>query len=160
MKMHLVFFDKTTDVTSKLQKAFQGQPSLSARQLPPGQIAAYKGMDALYLPLIAAERWKPRPVFNQSQVLKTDKDENGWPPFIVAGIALRRDDVRSSDHVAELKLTIQAVVEAVNLYNNQNGSALETIGFWTENLAIHRMDPSEAGRIIRSVFENQIGSGN
>jgi hypothetical protein len=144
-EMELLFFDKGTDVPSEMQRAFFGQPYLIARQLPTHQIASYQELDALYLSLIAAERWGSRPLLYQSQVLRTECRDRQWPQFIIAGIALTPDDVRAGDCVAELKLTIEAVVQAVDSYNNQNGFPIKKIGFWTEDLGIHRMDPYEAG---------------
>ena len=109
MKVNLIFFDRTPDIVRKLQEAFLGEACLSARQLlAPSEIATHEGIDALYLTLSATERWGIRPEFYKSQVIETGNNAEGWPQFIIAGIALRPDDSRAGNPAAELKLTIEA----------------------------------------------------
>lgn len=154
MNVKLLIFDNSDEVVQKLQSAFDGCAELLARQLEPHEIPKLQELDALYLTLIAAERWNPRLVFYKSQILKTGANDEQWPPYIVTGIAMRRDDPQAGNPSAELELVIKAVLDAIESYNQGNAFPIKTVGFWTEELGINRMDISMAGEIIRSVYED------
>lgn len=156
MDMKLIILGENIEAIQILQTIFGNHPALSARQLEPSQIPRLQELDALYLTLPAAERWNPRLLFYESQVLKTRPEDQEWPPYIVAGIALKRSDPRADDPVAELKLTIKAVLHAIQSYNRGHQYPIKTVGFWTRDLGINRMDVSTAGEIIRSVYEEQL----
>ena len=155
MDMKLIILGENIEVIEILQTIFANHPALSARQLEPSQIPRLQELDALYLTLPAAERWNPRLLFYESQVLETRPEDQECPPYIVTGIALKRSDPRAGDPVAELKLTIKAVLHAIQSYNRGHQHPIKTIGFWTRDLGINRMDVSTAGDIIRSVYEEQ-----
>src|ERR1041385_1202129 len=95
MNARLLIFDDNDEVVEKLLAAFHGRAELTARWLEPSEIAQLPELDALYLTLPAAERWNPRLLFYESQVLKTQTEDNGWPRYIVAGIAMKPDDPRA-----------------------------------------------------------------
>src|SRR5258705_12583975 len=154
MKIELVIFDSNAEVVRMLQAAFGGRAELSARRLEPSEIAKVPELDALYLTLPAAERWNARLLFYESQVLKTQAEDNGWPRYIVAGIAMKPDDPRAGIPSEELKLAVKAVLDAVESYNQENRFPIGTIGFWTRDLRISGMDASMAGEIIRSVYDD------
>src|SRR6185295_4226904 len=152
MDMKLIILGEDIEAIEILQTIFANHPALSARQLDPSQIPRLQELDALYLTLPAAERWNPRLLFYESQVLKTrPEDQEEWPVHIVTGIAMKTSDPRAGDPVAELKLTIKAVLHAIQSYNREHQHPISTIGFWTRELGINRMDVSTAGDIIRSV---------
>lgn len=153
MKINLLIFDSSDEVVAKLALAFRGRSELSSRQLEPSEIPKLQELDALYLTLPAAERWNPRFIFYQSQVLKTQPEDNEWPPYVVTGIAMKRDDPRAGNAEAELKLVMKAVLDAIESYNQANQFPIRTVGFWTENLGLKRTDASMAGEIIRSVYD-------
>jgi hypothetical protein len=153
MRLKLLFSDENGIMIEKLQQAFEGNPDLIALTLEPDELPKLKELDALYLSIIAAERWGSKPVLYESQVLKTRPEDQGWPPYIVTGIALQPDDPRAGDPIEELKLVIKAVLEAVKSYNQKTNSQIRTVGFWTENLRMARMDVSAAGEIIRSAYQ-------
>jgi hypothetical protein len=77
------------------------------------------------------------------------------PPFIVTGIALNPDDLRINDLPAQLSLVLTAVLDVVQAYNEEHNDPIRTIGIWTHNLSINRMDPAVAGQIIRSTYERK-----
>jgi hypothetical protein len=153
MKLKLLFSDENAALIEKLQQAFEGNPDLIALTLRPDELPKLKELDALYMSIIAAERWGSKLVFYESQILKTRPEDQGWPPYIVTGIALKPDDPRAGDPIEELKLVMKAVLYALKSYNQQNKSKIRTVGFWTENLRMPRMDVSAAGEIIRSAYQ-------
>jgi hypothetical protein len=153
MKPRLFFSDNNVDLVGKLQQVFDGCPETTALVLEPHELPTLEGLDALYLTLIAAERWGPKLVFYESQVIKTRPEDEGWPPYIVVGIAMKPDDPRAGDPEAELKLVMKACLDAVKLYNQENSAPIRSVGFWTEDLWINSMDVSTAGEIIRSAYQ-------
>ncbi len=66
---------------------------------------------------------------------------------------MKQDDPRAGNPQAELKLVMKAVLDAIESYNQANQFPIRTVGFWTRDLWINRMDASMAGEIIRSVYE-------
>lgn len=112
-------------------------------------------LDAFYFSLPYAERWGARPIIHQAQVLKTKlEDRNqGMPPYVISGVAMDRDDPRNP--AFELRLILTAVFKAVETFNKQNIDMIRNVGFWggQGGLGIQRMDWREAGRIVRSFYE-------
>ncbi|MDQ1637733.1 MAG: hypothetical protein QOF62_1072 [Pyrinomonadaceae bacterium] len=153
MKPKLLFSDDNADLVRKLEEAFNGCPDLTARVLEPHELPTLEKLDALYVTFMAAERWRTELVFYESQVLKTRPEDEGWPPYIVTGIALKPDDPRAGNPTEELKLVMNAVLDAIESYNSSNNFPIKNVGFWSESLRIPRMDVYAAGEIIRFAYE-------
>lgn len=153
MKPQLLFSADDPQLVRILQQSFDGCPELTAVVLEPHQLPNLKGVDALYLSMIAAERWNPRPIFYESQVLKTRPEDIGWPPYVVAGILMRPDDPRAGDPTEELKLVMKAVLGAISSYNQANNAPICRVGFWSDTLGIDHIDVAAAGEIIKSAYE-------
>jgi hypothetical protein len=152
MKPRLLIFDSDSGVVEKLQAVFQGHSKLIARRLEPSAIARLPELDAMYLTIVAAERWHPKLLFYESQILSTAESDR-MPPYVVVGIALKPDDPRAGNSASELELVIKAVLEAVESHNRKNEIHIDTIGFWTRDLSVDRMDASAAARIIRTAYD-------
>jgi hypothetical protein len=92
------------------------------------------GIDVLYLPLAAAERFGSKPLIHESQVLPTSsKDqENGLPAFVVTGTCLAKGDPRGP--VPEMRILLSAVFNAIRAFNRRGERKLEIVGFWSYNL--------------------------
>jgi len=159
MNPRLILSDEKESTVRELRQSFNGCPGLMALLLKPNELPRLKELDALFLTLTAAERWGPRTAFYESQVLKTGPEDD-MPPYIVTGIAMEVDDPRTRDPRAELKLVINAVLDAVKQHNSAGARPINSIGFWTEFLGMRRLDPAEAGQIIRSVYEDVAMSKN
>lgn len=155
MNPQLVFSDEKESTVRELRQSFEGCPELTALLLKPDELPKLKGLDALFLTLTAAERWGPRIAFYKSQVLTTRPQDEDMPPYIVTGIAMEIDDPRTRDPRSELKLVIAAVLDAVRQHNSESGRQIKSVGFWTELLGMRRLSPTEAGQIIRSIYEDK-----
>lgn len=150
MNFHLVIFDPDSDTVFALRSAFAGVPSITVEKTkrmrymePPD------GIDVLYLPLPAAERWGSKPVVHQSQVLPVPKKgRGGLPAFIVTGTCLAQNDPRGP--VPETTLLIRSAFEAIRVFNDQNTIPLERVGFWAYNL-LKGISASQLKAIISSV---------
>jgi len=154
MNVQLLFSDASEQRREELRHAFGSTPGLSILSISPDELTCLPDLDALFLPIIAAERWGSRPLLYQSQILQTHRQQ-GMPPFIVTGIALNPDDLRINDLPAQLSLVLTAVLDVVQAYNEEHNDPIRTIGIWTHNLSINRMDPAVAGQIIRSTYERK-----
>jgi hypothetical protein len=85
--------------------------------------------------------------------LKT-KDQDriaGWPPYVVAGVAMKKDDPR--DPKFELAVIIRCVLDAVESFNSHGLEKIETVAFGSDWIGLKKLDPAEAGEIIRRTFE-------
>jgi hypothetical protein len=111
-------------------------------------------LDAIYLTIMAAERWGAHPIVHQAQVLETKPDDRiaGWPAYVVAGVAMKSEDPREPSN--ELRLIIRSAINAVEGFNAQNKKRLiQTVGFGPEWTGITRLDALHAGQIIRAAYE-------
>jgi hypothetical protein len=135
MKLNLKIFDSNPKTLSELRKALGDLGSVSFELVdtmlylkPP------KGIDILYLPLAAAERFGAKPLIHKSQVFPTSfEDQNdGLPAFIVAGTCLAADDPRGP--VPEMQILLSTVFDAIRAFNLRGGPKLERVGFWGHNL--------------------------
>jgi hypothetical protein len=93
-----------------------------------------KGIDVLYLPLAAAERFGARPLVHQAQILpvSSTEQEDGLPGFVVSGVCLAVDDRRGP--IPEMRILLSGVFEAIRDFNRHNTVPLQRIGFWAYNL--------------------------
>jgi|SRR5689334_5877700 len=157
MKVQLLFSDTNEQRREELRRAFGSTSGLSILSIRPNELTSLPDLDALFLTIVAAERWGARPLLYQSQILPTHRQE-GMPPFIITGIALNPDDPRINDLAAQLSLVLTAVLDALQAYNKEHNDPIRTIGIWTNNLWINRMNPAVAGQIIRSTYERKFPS--
>jgi len=79
------------------------------------------------------------------------------PPYVVTGAAIAAHDPRAGDPGHELKVMMAAVLDAAKAFNTKNAPPIRVIGFWTDALGMDRLDPTEAGNIIVSVYEERLG---
>ena len=152
--MRLIFGDDSPERVSVLKKSFSGVPGLSAVLVQKTNVLLHtKDLDAIYLSVVGAERWGARPLFHEAEVLKT-KDEDrkaGWPEYVVAGVAMRKEDPR--DPKFELMLIVRCVIEAIQTFNSHESTKIRTIAFGSDWIGLKKLDPAEAGDLIRRVCE-------
>jgi hypothetical protein len=148
MEFELLIFDPNPDVVAALNQSFHDASAISVQLVkkmlylePP------RGIDALYLPLAAAERWGAKPLVHDSQVLATsDEDQRkGLPPYIVTGTCLSPEDARGP--VPEITLLLTSVFRAIKAFNTVHDAKLRRIGFWAYNL-LKGLEPSELKAIL------------
>ena len=108
------------------------------------------GIDVLYLPLAAAERFGSKPLVHESQVLATrpEDQERGLPAFVVTGTCLAPDDPRGP--IPEMRILLSAVFDAIRAFNRRGGTPLVRVGFWAYNL-LPELTASELRDILLSV---------
>ena len=159
MKLNLVFGDSDLERVNLLQRGFESHPQLTACVLKPDELRALPSLHAFYLSITAAERWGsfvPRPTVHEARVLRTTaKDRaDGWPPFVIAGIALR-DGEEHFDAKFGLRLIIKAVIKAVRKFNEAD-DLIQSIGFESGWTGIDRLPPLEASQIICAAYDEGI----
>jgi hypothetical protein len=152
MQPELIFCDDNENTVGLLRQAFEGCSCLIALFMRPDELLKYE-VDAVFLTLVAAERWGSQPLPYQSQVLKTQAQDRNMPPYVVTGIAMEADDLRIGNPEAELELVLKAVLEAVESFNKGSDKPIRVIGFSADMLQLKRIEPTTVGRIIRSIVE-------
>ena len=147
----LVIFDPDLKNTSALKSAFADLSTVTIEKTaqmlylsPPG------GIDVLYLPLAAAERWGSKPLIHESQVLTTTPEdrEQGLPPFIVTGTCLAPTDPRGP--LPETTLLVDSAFSAIRAFNDEHDFKLRRVGFWAYNL-LKGLTPSQLRTILTRV---------
>lgn len=136
MQFYLKIFDPDLETVSALKSVFADVKTVTVEHVstmlylrPP------PGIDVLYLPLAAAERWGSKPQIHESQVLATSPEdwEHGLPSFIVTGTCLAPEDPRGA--VPETFLLIDSAVRAIRAFNAQSSIKLSRIGFWAYSIS-------------------------
>jgi hypothetical protein len=152
MTLRVLIFDPDAGVIASLQKAFAEVNAFTFKQTekmlylhPPS------GIEALYLPLAAAERWGSRPIIHEAQILPTSQQDQseGLPPFIITGTCLAPDDERGP--IPETTLLVSVVFKAVRTFNRTNPREIRVIGFWAYNL-LKGIAPMQ----LRRIFETSV----
>lgn len=146
----LKVFESEPDQILALKVAFNAVPSVAIEEVakmlysqPPPP-----GLDVLYLPLAAAERWGSKPLIHESQILPTSSDDQrkGFPPFIVTGACLGPSDTRGP--IPEMKLLLGVVFNAIRVFNDKHDSKLKNIGFWSFDL-LKGLTPAQLRDVIK-----------
>jgi hypothetical protein len=135
MKFDLRVFDADPRVVAALAETFGGVDSV--RIIAVDAMLYFKppnGLDVLYLPLAAAEKFGSKPLIHKSQVFHISPldQQAGLPPFVVSGTCLAADDSRGP--IPEMRILLTAVFDAIRAFNQQGDTQLATIGFWAYNL--------------------------
>lgn len=133
--LRIVIFDPDAAVVAELKSTFEDVPAVSIvrtermlyLQPPPG-------LDVIYLPLAAAERWGAKPLVHKAQILSTSEQDRigGLPPLIVTGTCLAPGDPRGP--IPETALLISTVFEAISKFNDSSTLKIGVVGFWAYNL--------------------------
>lgn len=157
MKPILMFGDPDVERTKLLQEAFRDQPQLIARAVKSPELMRLPGVDAVYLSVMAAERWGARPISREAQVLQTrpDDQERGLPPFVIAGVALGAEDPRDPEF--GLRMIISSVLSAVRRFNETTAHTIQNVAFGPEWTGIEKLAPHRAAEIIRAAYDEAPG---
>jgi hypothetical protein len=135
MSFQLIIFDPDASNVAALRSAFAGIPSVSIQLVEKMRyLSPPEGIDVLYLPLAAAERWGSKPLVHESQILATTSEDqkNGLPAFIVTGTCLAENDLRGP--VPETSLVLTSAFDAIRAFNKGGNVELRRVGFWAYNL--------------------------
>ncbi len=151
MRPEYTFAESDKQKVAEMQSVFLKQPSLRAVCCRSGDLKSCEQLDALYVSLAAAERLGVFPQkiqIHKAEILKTRDDHraNGWPPYIIAGVAMSKDDPRNPQ--SELRLIVRAVIEAVVLFNFEHNNAIKRVGFTSGWIGLQDLSGAEAGEII------------
>jgi hypothetical protein len=134
-------------------KGLAGCAEITVVELLPEKLPAHAALDAMFLPLPAAERWGARPLLHKAQILHTQPAAGtppvGMPPYVITGVAMAPDDPQ--DPRFELQLIMTAVLDAVESFNAAHPEAIRVIGLWAGHLCVDRLEPEQIGKIIQSV---------
>jgi hypothetical protein len=119
----------------RLRDALSDLPALGFVEVP---ISLYseppQGLDAVFLTLPAAERWKHNPLSRRAQILTVpQKDRNaGFPPFIITGVNLAPTD--PTDPLSQVRIILEEAIAAIREHNQRNELRIDTLGFWIMTL--------------------------
>lgn len=155
MKLTLRFTSPDEKVVAQLQEGIGAHPRITVTKLDSRQLSHLPEIDAVFMTIMAAEQWGARPITHEAQVLGT-RGEPGWPPYVVAGVAMKKEDPRQP--AFELRLIIRAVLKAVMQFNISHSEKIQTVGLSPEWLGLEKLDPKKAGRIIRDAYEDIMNS--
>lgn len=107
--------------------------------------------DALFMPLMDAERFGSRPIRNEAQVLPTH-GEPGWPRFVIAGVAL--DKVTADDPVSAMKARLNAIIRAAKSHNDLTTEpiqSIESIAIYLPDIGFDRLPADDGFNILDNI---------
>jgi hypothetical protein len=151
MQLNLMIFDSDASNLAELKSVFSGMSTVTIQKM---EVMRYlrppNGIDILYLPLAATERWGTRPLIHESQIIKTSlsERENGLPAYIVTGTLLAPDDVR--DPISEMTILLDAVFNAIRSFNSRNKASIRRVGFWGYDI-LRGLTPTDLRAIISQI---------
>jgi hypothetical protein len=155
----IIAVDKQHDFMC-LREGLARCPEITILALPANKLSTLTDLDALFLPLPAAERWGARPLLHKAQILSAQgadgKSAVDMPPYVVTGVAMAADDPH--EPAFELELMVISVLEAVQAFNTKHPGAIQVIGFWGGNLCMDQLGPEQAGKIIRAAYEKTLST--
>lgn len=153
MRPKLIISHENQNTITHLQKGLAGCEEITAIKLKPNELLKLEALDAVYLTVMGAERWGALPIPHKAQVLRTAPAdaEKGYPPYVIAGSVFTAED--SLDPRFQLRVIVDAVLNAVRSFNLAESDPIWKVGFWAEDLCITLMSPEAAGELIKSVYE-------
>ena len=152
MNLKIVIIDSDQDRLRELSYAFK---ELGAVEIAKVDQVLYlhppSGLDAIFLPLPAAERWGSRPILGETQILRTTPEDQrgGMPAFVVTDVAVRPGDKRGQ--LPDTKRLIRTVLEAVRSFNAKSGENIHRVGFWAVNL-VNGVTPTQLAQAFSELL--------
>ena len=135
MRYQLRVFESDATVIADLRAAFRGTTAVVVEYVSPRpHFEPPAGIDVLYMPLMAAERFGSKPLVHESMVLPTtaEAQRQGLPPYVVTGTCLSPDEPRGP--IPEMRILLTAVAAALRAFNQHEAVKLERVGFWADDL--------------------------
>jgi hypothetical protein len=120
------------------------------------QVTKRVQLDALWATImLAVELFGENPPFplHQARVRKTSSLllQQGLPRYYVAGVAKSKTDPTTPEY--DLRLVTSALLKAVGDFNSQNQDKIVRIGIQPADLALGKLNPEAAFKIIREEYE-------
>lgn len=116
-------------------------------------------LDALWLTWMQAERFGVTPTvqLHCAVVYRTPPPltAEGYPAFIVAGVGFSKSD--PPDLVERLRMSIEAVLEAIKRFNSSGGGPIIRVGTIPENLLLDGLPLATATATIAKAWEKLYG---
>jgi hypothetical protein len=141
--------DELKDLLSNLPGiGFLVTPNALYTQPPPG-------LDAIFLPLPAAERWNPDFRSRRAQILLSSPIDikKGFPPLVVTGVNLTSEDPK--DVLSQTRILLQSALEEVHDYNLRNDGGIQNLGIWVMTLT-NGVTTGELASLLRELYATTI----
>ena len=153
MKPNLIFGDPDAARVELLRQGFASHPEITACAVKSAELTRATGADAIFLTIMAAERWGAKPITHQAQVLRTNQEDQfmGWPAFVIAGVAAKPGDPRDPEF--ELRMIVLAVLRAATSFNAASEQPVRHVAFGPEWIGIKKLAPLKAAEIICSAYD-------
>jgi hypothetical protein len=112
------------------------------------------GLDAIFMTLPAAERWKPDFKSRRMQILRTATEDQakGFPRFVVTGVDLRPEDPQ--DPVSQVGIVLKEAITAANEFSKSSAGTIETLGFWVMDLT-RGVSVQQVAHLIQSAISSE-----
>jgi hypothetical protein len=155
-KAELILFGADSDLLERL-KAFSAElPWIGYEPGYGPQVVAKASLDALWAtPMVGLELFGVAPPFplHEARAHKTPTRhlQRGMPRYVIVGVATSKSDPVTPEY--NLRLVLSCLLKAVKDFNSRNADQIRRIGILPEDLDLKRLDPVEAFRIAREVYE-------
>lgn len=152
----IVLFDGSEESAGRYASAVRvaGLRLFRIEYLPVGRQMREPGFDAMYWPLVGAERWNVKPIEDVIQLVHTsDKDRaEGWPDYILAGLALSQPN--TVDVHTGFRTWARALLSALK---TEAASEVRRIKVSTDIIRLSELTPLQAAEILRDAERRDAG---
>lgn len=153
--LKICFIDPNRKKLDHLKSLLSGLPGLEFKGIDTSvESGLPHGLDAVFLTLTAAERWKHDPLARVMQVLTVPAEQRGegYPPFIITGRALMPHESR--DALSQDRVILEETLTAARKHNELHQQQIRTIGFrlatLTSSVTLEELPP-----LVREVFKDE-----
>jgi hypothetical protein len=149
-KPEVVLFDSDERSAMEYSAVFGGAgvQLFKVAYLPAGGLLREPGFDAVYWPLVGAERWNVRPVEDTVQLIRTGTEDaaEGWPQYVLVGLALSAPN--AVDVETGFKTWARALLTAVGCAPDPG---IARIKVPSEMVRLSELAPTQAAAILAEV---------
>ena len=150
----LIIFDTRAESVDALRRDLR-LPFVTAIQGNGKQATRAAHLDALFLTWMQAEQLGVTPSLERhtAAVVVTPRvtQDKGFPPYIVAGVNFAPKDSR--DLVIKLRITVEALLEAIFAFNSRSRDVIERVGTIPENLLLDKLSPATVAAVLEEAWQ-------
>lgn len=154
--VEIVFYGTDSNLLEKLRQFSEEMAYISYQPGYGPDAVRNGGLDALWAtPMVGVELFGAIPPFvtHEARVLEVPphQRQRGMPRYGIVGVRTNEDDPTTPEFV--LRLVLSAFLRAVKAFNANHPEGIRRVGFLPEDLGLKDLDPTQAFRIIRELFE-------
>jgi hypothetical protein len=158
--VHLYVIETNQDRAKSLAAEVAPLAQIAVLQDYADAVAASGGLDAVFVPLMAALDWgavRPPVPLHQTRVIKMPdyEVERGRPPYAIPGVATSPDE--ALDPAETTRLVLRESLKAIHCFNETSPIKLKSVGASALSLGLDKLRAGEAIELLGEAFLSPVG---